>query len=137
MLWCNGLGRPPLKPGERASNYTPFKADDEVLRNLIELARREGVSMSEILNRAFKDYWKKHGAGNYQTMIGSFAQGGIKSDGQLEAEIINAIITKFDHEVRYVEVLKLCRESGFRKAAVSTADRLAYELSKRGWKVWR
>jgi hypothetical protein len=91
MVTVRRMGRPPKKPEDRATEYTPFKPEDaEVFGNLQTLAKREGVSMSEILNRAFKDYWKLHGPGNFQTLLGSYEEDGEKSLGQVEQACVVA-----------------------------------------------
>jgi len=111
---------------------------EEVVKTLKEIAKREGSDLKTIYCKALAEYAKRHGPGNFQTMIGSFAPGGIKSDGQLEAMIINEVMTKFvDKDVRRLEIVKRCRDYGFKKDTPATADRIAQELLKRGWKVWR
>ena len=110
----------------------------EVIKTLKEIAKREGSTLRTIYCKALAEYSKRHGPGNYQTLLKSYAPGGTKSDGQIEQEIINELISKFSfHELKYIEITKRCRSHGLRRDIPNTADRIAQELSKRGWKVWR
>lgn len=132
------MGRKPKPIGESIS-IVGFKVNKpETVDSLKTIAKREGVLLREIYNRAFEEYASRHGPGNYQTLIGSFQPGGIKSGGQIEQEITNELISKFPfHELKYIDIIKRCRSRDLKKDTSNTADRVAQELSKKGWKVWR
>jgi hypothetical protein len=132
------MGRKPKPTGE-SSSTVGFKAKKpETVDILKTIAKREGVLLKEIYNRAIEEYAERHGPGNFQTLIGSYQPGGLKSDGQLEVVIVNELMVKFtDKEVRFIEISRRCRDHGFKKDIPATADRIAQELHKRGWKVWR
>ncbi len=108
----------------------------EVIDKLKVIAKREAKDIKELYNLAVEEYVEKHFDGNYQTLMGSFADGGIKSDGQLEQEIINQLKAPSLKDVKFNKITGLCREAGFKKDLVEHAENISRQLIKEGYKIW-
>jgi hypothetical protein len=130
------MGRPPKGLGE-GSDTVGFKIKKiETVDVLKTIAKREGVELKEIYNRAFDEYALKHGPGNFQTLLGSYEEGGVKSDGQIETEIFNQFRSR-KIDLTFKELIARVREMGFKKDAVAISDSIAKKLDKEGIRVWR
>lgn len=103
-----------------------------------EWCKREGMDFNKGIRLAIKETIERHQAGNYQTLIPSFEEGGVKSDGQLEQEIIQKYLTKNGQDIPYREILRDVKAIGYKGIkAAQAATRIAYSLNQVGKKVWR
>lgn len=108
----------------------------DTMTELYNIARRDGVDVKDIMASAIKEYVDVHGPGNSQTLIPSFASGGNKSNGQIEAEIIRELLNK--GEVRYVDVVNRVRNSGLGNDRVLPAvNHIVKALVDKEVKVWK
>ncbi|KKM63016.1 hypothetical protein LCGC14_1515700 [marine sediment metagenome] len=60
---------------------------DTTWKDIEEIAEREKASVSSIIVKSLRDYAKIHRDGNFQTKWPSYAEGGIKSKGQVLQEL--------------------------------------------------
>jgi len=116
-----------------------FKVPDNEVKTMTELyriAEREGRDVKDVMVQAVKEYVELHGPGNSQTLIPSFVLGGIKSDGQIEQQIVKHYLSK--REARYLDVVRRVREAGFPDSKViATVNKVIKQLIDSNVKVWR
>ena len=133
------VGRKPVLPTERKSNQFLFIVPEnqkELMDKMFLIAKREGVTMTEIYLQAFKEYNEKHGAGNFQTMLSSYEKGGVKSEAQFEVLIFEHF--KDAYEVKYVDIIYYLMEQGMKsKKRVDVAGRVFKRLKEAGVRVFR
>jgi hypothetical protein len=124
---------------DEQSNLIGFRVDNlETVSVLKTIAKREGKQIKEIFNAALIEYADKHGPGNFQTILGSYQPGGVKSDGQIEQTIISELTKKYlSRDIHFREVLSVCQDYGFKKDAVESGNRISKKLTSEGWKVWK
>lgn len=124
---------------ESTGSIIGFKVINKASVDMLKtISLREGVELGIIYNRAIDEYAEKHGKGNYQTLIGSFAEGGVQSDGQIEQSII--VKLRYENpqkEIKFKYLLDVCRDFGFEKDAAEHANTISRLLIKEVWKVWR
>lgn len=134
-----------LKPlRDRATNIFNFRAplDDPLFYGVMEKAytiiKRESLSFDEFCVAAVDEYVARHFDGNYQTILGSYEDGGIKSEGQQEQTLVRFYVDR-GQEVRYTDVVARIRETlGYEGSKlIAATERLAQRLYEKGVKVWR
>ncbi len=108
------------------------------MQNFRDILNREGVIFREGIKRAIELYVMRHGPGNYQTLLASYEPGGVRSEGQLEQEIIRHF-QGLNRDIKRSELMfKIIKDLGYtRSRASKTADGLAKQLSDLGVKIWR
>jgi len=88
-----GFGRPRTLGLIRATTIYLYESYKEVYEKAVELARREGISFSELVSRALREYVENHYPGNPQLPIESYTPNGLKPI-RLEAKLISRELTK-------------------------------------------
>ena len=136
-----------LRPGDKVTvenNKTKQEEEFdtvELIRRINVIAEREKTPRSELMKLAIRDYVERHYPGNSQTLYTSYCEGGDKSAGQFEQEIIRFFEkqSKDGFMVYRRGILKKLRDelnySGGK--LLSTTDRICVELGKSGVKVWQ
>jgi len=140
------LGRK-LKPlPDRSTNQFNFRypLDDPIQYGIMEKAyaiiKRESLSFDRFCVAAVEEYVARHFDGNYQTMLGSYEEDGIKSEGQREQELVKYYLSRDRaYDVKYSDIAVRLRERlGYKGSKlISATERLAQILHKKGIKVWR
>lgn len=86
------MGRKTKPLDQRKTSLFNFNCQDQDLIGRIQIiAKRENKPFGEIIVAALQEYDEKHWDGNFQTVIESYRDGGVKSQGQIEAEIIREL----------------------------------------------
>lgn len=116
--------------------------DDETLYpEIVKIAKREGVSVSAVVVRALREYWKEHRKGNYQHYMENFMPDGVQSNRQIEQQIVDYFVDRFDKsfDVKYPNVVERVRTElrydG--QKMVDAVDRIVKQLHGVGVKIWR
>ena len=140
-----GRNLKPLK--DRESNQFHFKVplNDPTHYGVMEKAfiiiKREAMSFDNFCYTAVEEYVARHFDGNYQTLLGSYEEGGIKSEGQQEQELVEYYLNrdKDGYDVKYSNIGVSLRERlGYKGSElISATERLAKLLHEKGIKVWR
>ena len=143
------LGRK-LKPlSDRSTNLFNFQypLDDPIQYGIMEKAyaiiKRENLTFDKFCVNAVGEYVARHFDGNYQTLLGSYEEDGIKSEGQREQEMVRYYLDRnsagYDVNVKYSDIVASLRDRLDYKGSklISAADRLAKCLHEKGIKVWR
>jgi len=115
-----------LYPG-LSGQYSGTQIIDEIDR----IANREKCSRSKIIVCGLAEYIDRHGLGNSQTLLSSYDEGGLKSDGQIEQEIIQYFIKRQEnhYEVNAREIGEQVRLNGVKgDQTSSTIDRIVKQL---------
>ena len=115
-----------LYPG-LSGQYSGTQIIDEIDR----IANREKCSRSKIIVCGLAEYIDRHGLGNSQTLLSSYDEGGLKSDGQIEQEIIQYFIKRYEnhYEITYGDIGKQVRLQGFKTdQVIPTIDRIVNQL---------
>ena len=132
----------PLK--DRLSNIFLFEyplhrpEDYKTMEIFYEVLQREGIGFNKGMKAAIELFIERHGDGNYQTMMNSYQPGGIKSEGQIEQEIVR-YFQGLERDLTLKELLaKVMEDLGYpRGRASKVADGLAKQMSDLGVKIWR
>lgn len=87
---------------------------DTTWKDIEEIAEREKASISSIVVKSLRDYAKIHRDGNFQTKWPSYAEGGLKSEGQILQERVNRARQFFLERGRASrsEILQYLKEKG-------------------------
>lgn len=103
------------------------------------IADRENATRTSIILKALEEYDEWHGKGNSQTTMESHFPGGIRSDGQIQQEIILEFEAKPEWmDINFKAIILRLKEVGYSKEKLSqSADRVAKTLNEKGRKVWR
>ena len=111
---------------------------ETLIPEIDKIARREGVSRSAIVVTALKEYWKIHRKGNYQHYMTGFLPGGVKSDRQIEQDIINYFMNN-QLDVKYSEVaMRIRSDLGYKgKSLIDAIERIVKKLHDNGVKIWK
>ena len=136
-----------LKPlADRRTDLFHFHAplDDPLFYGVMEKAytiiRREALSFDEFCVAAVEEYVGRHFDGNYQTLLASYDEGGIKSEGQQEQELFRYYLerAKAGYEIRLQEIKDRVRSTlGYEGQKIkSTAEDIAQRLHDENVKVW-
>lgn len=134
------MGRNPADLKKRKTDLFNFRCPDfELMGNIHTIAKREGQPVAEIIIEALREYDERHGPGNSQTILGSFVAGGVRSEGQIEQEIINGFQASPDwREIKFKDIISRLREHGYSsKKLRQGAERVAEALKEKGRQVWR
>ena len=130
------MGRKPTPIHRRTTKYYSYKnPDDELEHRLQIIAKREGITVGSLRVQAMKEYDERHWDGNYQTLLESYDEGGVKSDGQIEMEAINEL-AKSKRDLSRSDIYPLLTEVKPEKREQSF-ENIRKELTSRGVKVWR
>ena len=103
----------------------------QIINEIDRIANREKCSRSKIIVCGLAEYIDRHGLGNSQTLLSSYEEGGLKSDGQLEQEIIQYFIKRQEnhYEVNAREIGEQVRLNGVKgDQTSSTIDRIVKQL---------
>ena len=137
-----------LKPlHDRSTNlyYFRYPLDDPIQYNIMEKAyaiiKRESLTFDKFCVDAIGEYVARHFDGNYQTVLGSYEPGGVKSEGQREQELVKYYLSRDrdGYDVKYSDIGDSLRERlGYKGSKlISATERLAKLLHEKGVKVWR
>lgn len=137
-----------LKPlHDRSTNLFSFHypLDDPVQYGIMEKAyaiiKRESLTFDKFCVDAVGEYVARHFDGNYQTLLGSYEEDGIKSEGQREQEIVRYYLDRNSsgYDLKYSDIAASLRERlGYKGSKLLSAiERLAQILHEKGIKVWR
>ena len=137
-----------LKPlHNRSTNlyYFRYPLDDPIQYGIMEKAyaiiKRESLTFDKFCVDAVGEYVSRHFDGNYQTVLGSYEEDGIKSEGQREQEIVRYYLDRNSsgYDLKYSDISARLRERlGYKGSKlISAAERLAQILHEKGIKVWR
>lgn len=144
------MGRPKLKNRESIRNlgfsYKPegiYRTDDDteiigkqLVEEIDQIADRERIPRSELIMKALANYHNKHFKGNSQTLLPSFGEGGIKSQGQIANDLLHSFEGEKDVEFR--KVLAKVRSIGIVKRwEIEVAEAVVKELREKGVRIWR
>ena len=109
---------------------------EDLIEGINKIAVRERIPRSEITLRALAVYWACHKEGNFQTLVTSYAAGGVKSSIQVEADILSQL-SKL-REVRWIDLMHiLIKKDIDPKNRVAMGERIFSKLIENGVKVWR
>ena len=138
------MGRPRNKNREPITNmsfsYRPqqlypglngFYSGLQIIEEIDRIANREKSSRSKIIVTSMAEYIDRHAPGNSQTLLSSYEEGGLKSDGQLEQEIIQYFIKRQEnhYEVNARDIGEQVRLNGVKGEQTSpTIDRIVKQL---------
>jgi len=103
------------------------------------IIRRESLTFDTFCTQAVEEYVQRHYDGNYQTLLGSYEPGGIKSEGQQEQELIRYYQGRFKDgfTVRVDDIKYSLRDMGYEGVKVQqAAERIAQRLHELEVKVW-
>lgn len=135
----------PLK--ERATDLFHFHVplDDPLFYGVMEKAytiiKRESLSFDEFCVNAVEEYVGRHFDGNYQTLLASYEEDGVKSEGQREQELVRYYVARArdGFDVRVSDIKDRLRDHlGYAGGKVQqTADRIVQLLYEEDIKVWR
>ena len=134
-----------LKPlGDRATNIFNFRAplDDPLFYGVMEKAytiiKRESLTFDQFCVQAVGEYVGRHFDGNYQTLLASYEEDGVKSEGQREQTLVRYYVDR-SVEVRYTDMVARVRETlGYEGSKlIAAAERIAQQLYEKGVKIWR
>jgi hypothetical protein len=129
------MGRKRVSEGRRgrAIAFNP-PLDSDIMERIDRIADRERATRTSIILKALEAYDKKHGKGNYQTMIPSYGEGGEKSNAQVES-LVRQSLNVYD-SIRYSDVLKRLKSNGVDpKDRASMGRRIASWLREQGKEV--
>jgi hypothetical protein len=106
-----------------------------------KICRREGSSASQKISEFIEEYVSRHGAGNPQLVLPSFAEDGQQTIAGIEGRIRQVFYEagkKDSNGVVYQDIVRKVRDSKipFGKV-VFLSDKVAKWLSEKGVKVWR
>jgi hypothetical protein len=102
-----------------------------------KIAKREGLSSSQLLRRIIEDYVRLHDPGNPQRPITAFVEGHLDSyKAQHQQRLQKLMEIAKIRDLRYSDILTLCSELEARRRFME-AESLAKDLSELGVKVWR
>ena len=105
------------------------------------IIKRENLTFDKFCVNAVGEYVARHFDGNYQTLLGSYEEGGKQSEGQQEQELVEYYLNrdKDGYDVKYSNIGASLRERlGYKGSKLtSTTDRLAKLLHEKGITVWR
>lgn len=135
-----------LKPlTERSNNLFHFHVPLEeplsfgVMEKAYIIIKREALSFDDLCFSAIDEYVKRHYDGNFQTILGSYEPGGVKSEGQQEQALIRYYEArhKDGYKVNYNDLIERLRESLEYSGTqlVNTAQRIAKTLHEKGMEV--
>lgn len=96
--------------------------DNEDFKKLREIARREGVSMGEVIRKLTKDYIKKHGDGNPNFALEKFQDPDFRPFPTLGEILYPAILGKYTFD----------NLNEIAQAARARAQEIRHELKRRG-----
>ena len=133
MRW---MGRT-LNIKDRKSDLFNFKCSDrDLIGQVWDISKRESKTFGDTIIWALEELVIRHGAGNFQTLMGSYGEDGVKSEGQLEQEIYREFMDKY--EVKHSDILMAVKRLGYdgKKAGQITGS-IALRLHKEGKKVWQ
>ena len=88
-------------------------AGSEIIEGIDEIVDRERTTRSEIIMRALAGYWHRHGEGNYQTLLPSYAPSGIKNNAQWASELVNNCIQNNVKEIYHRDIMRLLINEGY------------------------
>lgn len=134
----------PLK--DRESNQFHFRVSLNdptrygVMEKALIIIKREALSFDNFCYTAVEEYVARHFDGNYQTVLGSYEPGGVKSEGQQEQELVKYYLRdRAGYDVKYSDIATRLRERlGYKGSKlISATERLAKLLHEKGIKVWR
>lgn len=141
------LGRKLKSLHDRSTNLFNFQypLNDPIQYGIMEKAyaiiKRESLTFDKFCVNAIGEYVARHFDGNYQTILGSFEEDGIKSEGQQEQEMIKYYLDRdgAGYNVKYSDIAARLRELLDYKGSklISATERLARLLHEKGIKVWR
>ena len=133
------MGRRVKPLAERKTSLFNFNCTDfDLIGNMYLIAKREGKSFGELVVHSLEEYEVKHLKGNFQTVFESYQEGGVKSEGQHEQEILRHF-QGLNRELNYKDIIaKVKTDLGHNaKKARVTADNITRRLKEAGVKVWR
>jgi len=130
------VGRKPTPIRKRTTKkYSYHNLDDELEHRLQMMAKREGTTVGALRVQAIREYDERHWKGNYQTLMESYDEGGEKSDGQLEMQIVNKLAKK-KRDLSRSDIYPLLADVKPEKREHSF-ENIRKELTSRGVKVWQ
>ena len=130
------MGRKPTPIRKRTTKkYSYTNHDDELEHRFQLMAKREGITVGALRVKAIIEYDDRHWKGNYQTLMESYDEGGEKSDGQIEMQIVNELAKK-KRDLSRSDIYPLLADVKPEKREHSF-ENIRKELTSRGVKVWR
>lgn len=141
------MGRKLKSLQHRSTNLFSFHypLDDPIQYGIMEKAyaiiKRESLTFDKFCVDAVGEYVARHFDGNYQTLLGSYEEDGIKSEGQREQELVKYYLSRerAGYDIKYSDIAASLRERLDYKESklISATERLARLLHEKGIKVWR
>lgn len=112
------MGREPKPLKNHAGRFLIDYPIDEpekytYMEKIRAIMKRETLSFNQVATKALCEYVDRHYYGNSQTLLESYEEGGIKSDGQIEQMIVNYFLERHRkrYDVYYRDILKEVRQT--------------------------
>jgi len=104
-----------MKFSDRKTDMVQFRVPrekHELMDRIQVIAKREGENVNDVIIRALDEYDEKHWKGNYQTLMESFEEGGVKSNGQFQQEIIRQL--EHRKSTYWKEIIRILKQKGIK-----------------------
>ena len=112
-----------------------------IMEKAYTIIKRENITFDKFCVDAVGEYVARHFDGNYQTLLGSYEEGGIKSEGQQEQELVEYHLSRDrdGYDVKYSNIGASLRDRlGYKGSKlISATERLVKLLHEKGIKIWR